>query len=203
MFYRPGIDPHGLPHNPFKAIVAPRPIGWISAVDGEGRVNLAPYSFFNAIADAPPMVLFSNTGSKPDRGAGKDSVSAIRETGAFAANLVSQALRDPMNATSGSYTAGEDEFEMANLEKAPCEMIDVPRVKAAPATLECRLWQIIDLPGEANILVIGEVVGIHIDDAKLTDGIYDLTKVQPLARLGYRDYTAVTELFSLNRPGQR
>ncbi|MEO0386641.1 MAG: flavin reductase family protein [Pseudomonadota bacterium] len=202
MFYRPGLDPHGLPHNPFKAMVAPRPIGWISAVDAAGRVNLAPYSFFNALADAPPMVMFSNTGAKPDRSDGKDSVSAIRETGAFAVNLVSYALRDAMNASSGAFPAETDEFEMAGLEKAACNLIDAPRVAAAPASFECRLWQIITLPGEANILVIGEVIGIHIDEAALTDGIFDVTKVQPLARLGYRDYTAVTALFSLNRPGQ-
>ncbi|QHQ35655.1 flavin reductase family protein [Algicella marina] len=202
MFYRPGQDAHGLPHNPFKAMVAPRPIGWISAIDGDGRVNLAPYSFFNALSDSPPMVMFSNTGAKPDRQRGKDSVSAIRESGEFAVNIVSYTLRDAMNATSGGYDASVDEFETAGLEKAACELISAPRVKAAPGNFECKLWKIIDLPGESNIMVIGEVIGIHIAESALTDGIFDLTKVQPLSRLGYRDYAAVTELFSLNRPGQ-
>ncbi len=202
MFYRPGLDDHGLPHNPFKAMVAPRPIGWISAIDGAGRVNLAPYSFFNALADQPPMVMFSNTGSKPDRDRGKDSVSAIRESGEFVVNLVSYDLRDVMNATSGAYEADRDEFELAGLEKAPCQIVSAPRVAVAPGAFECKLWKIIDLPGESNIMVIGEVVGVHIDDTMLNEGIYDLRRVKPLARLGYRDYTHVTELFSLKRPGQ-
>ncbi|MSU91502.1 flavin reductase family protein [Rhodobacteraceae bacterium 2CG4] len=203
MFYRPGLDPHGLPHNPFKAMVAPRPIGWISTRGADGRVNLAPYSFFNALADDPPMVMFSNTGAKPDRDGVKDSVANIRETGEFATNVVGLAQRDAMNASSGAYEAGVDEFALAGLEKAPCELIAPPRVRGAPGAFECKLWKIIELPGRANVMVIGEVVGIHIDEACLTDGIFDLAKVRPLARLGYRDYSAVTEIFALNRPGQR
>ena len=202
MFYRPGIDPHGLPHNPFKAIVAPRPIGWISTLDAQGRANLAPYSFFNAVADDPPIVVFSNTGGKDDRDRGKDSVSAIRETGEFVHHVVGQEWRDSMNASSGSFPAGTDEFEISGLEKAPSCLVAPPRIKDAPAAFECRLWKILDLPGPENVMVIGEVVGIHIDEAYLTDGLFDLNKVQPLARLGYRDYTAVTDLFSLKRPGQ-
>ena len=203
MFYRPGIDAHGLPHNPFKAMVAPRPIGWISTRGADGRVNLAPYSFFNALADDPPMVMFSNTGAKPDRDGVKDSVANIRETGEFATNVVGLAQRDAMNASSGAYEAGVDEFALAGLEKAPCKLIAPPRVRGAPGAFECKLWKIIELPGRANVMVIGEVVGIHIDEACLTDGIFDLAKVRPLARLGYRDYSAVTEIFALNRPGQR
>ncbi|MHA3977953.1 flavin reductase family protein [Halovulum sp. GXIMD14794] len=202
MFYRPGLDDHGLPHNPFKAMVAPRPIGWISSIGADGNVNLAPYSFFNALADNPPLVMFSNTGTKPDREGAKDSVSNIRETGEFATSIVGLALRDPMNASSGAYEAGVDEFEVAGLEKDPSELIAPPRVKGAAGSFECKLWKIIDLPGPSNVMVIGEVVGIHIDEAFLTDGIFDVTKVQPLSRLGYRDYATVTEVFSLNRPGQ-
>jgi len=203
MFYRPGIDAHGLPHNPFKAMVAPRPIGWISTVGADGAVNLAPYSFFNALADDPPMVMFSNTGAKPDRDGVKDSVANIRETGAFATNVVGLDMRDPMNASSGAYEAGLDEFDIAGLEKVPCELIAAPRVKGAAGSFECKLWKVVELPGPANVMVIGQVVGIHIDEAYLTDGIFDVTKVRPLARLGYRDYAAVTEVFTLNRPGQR
>ncbi|MFQ8429735.1 flavin reductase family protein [Amaricoccus sp. W119] len=196
MFYRPGLDPHGLPHNPFKAIVSPRPIGWISTLSAEGLPNLAPYSFFNAIADVPPMVAYASTGAT------KDTVTNIRATGEFVVNIVSMALRDAMNASSAALPRGVDEFEIADLEKAPSEIVAPPRVRDAPASLECRLWQSIDLPGEGNVLTIGEVVGVHINEAILRDGLVDVTLYQPLSRLGYRDYAAVREVFPLNRPGQ-
>jgi flavin reductase (DIM6/NTAB) family NADH-FMN oxidoreductase RutF len=202
MFYRPGHDPHGLAHNPFKALVAPRPIGWISSLDAAGRVNLAPYSFFNAIADTPPMVMYSSTGRKPDAD-GKDTVANIRATGEYVCNIVPYALRDAMNASSGFYPAGEDEFERAGLEKAPSRVVAPPRVAAAPAALECRLWRVIELPGEHNLLVLGEVVGVHIDDAMISEGKVDVTRYQPLARLGYRDYSAVEKVFALARPADR
>ena len=203
MFYRPGVEPHGLPHDPFKAIVTPRPIGWISTVDAEGRVNLAPYSFFNAIADRPPLVAYSSTGAKPGLTERKDTLANIRETGEFVVNVVSYALRDAMNASSAGLAPETDEFEAAGLEKAPSRVVAPPRVKAAPAALECRAWKIIDLPGEWNTLVIGEVVGVHIDDAMLRDGMLDVTLYQPLSRLGYRDYAAVAEVFALDRPGEK
>ncbi|MBA3325817.1 MAG: flavin reductase family protein [Rhodobacteraceae bacterium] len=203
MFYRPGLDPHGLAHNPFKALVAPRPIGWISSLDAEDRVNLAPYSFFNAIADAPPMVMYSSNGRKTGLDEGKDTVANIRATGEFVANIVSFALRDAMNASSGHYPAGEDEFGRAGLTPAPSRVVAPPRVAEAPAALECRAWKVIDLPGAANVMVIGEVVGVHISDAVLANGRVDVTRYQPLARLGYRDYAAVREVFALSRPGER
>jgi flavin reductase (DIM6/NTAB) family NADH-FMN oxidoreductase RutF len=202
MFYRPGLDPHGLAHNPFKALVAPRPIGWISSLDAEGRANLAPYSFFNAVADTPPMVMYASNGRKPSDD-GKDTVANIRATGEFVCNIVAYRLRDAMNASSGFYPAGEDEFERAGLVRAPSRVVAPPRVAEAPAALECRLWRVVELPGEANHMVLGEVVGVHIDDAVLADGRVDVTRYQPLARLGYRDYAAVAEVFSLIRPGQR
>lgn len=200
MFYRPGIDPHGLSHNPFKAMVAPRPIGWISSLDAKGTANLAPYSYFNVIADNPPMVMISSTGAKPDRGDTKDTVANIRETGEFVCNIVSFALKDAMNQSSGDYPANVDEFEMAGLEKAPCEVVKAPRVAAAPGALECKLWKVIDLPAPGQLMVIGEVVGIHIDDAALKDGIFDVTSFQPVSRLGYLDYSYVSEVFQMNRP---
>lgn len=200
MFYRPGLEPHGLPHDPFKAIVTPRPIGWISTVDVEGRVNLAPYSFFNAIADKPPMVAYSSTGAKPGLDERKDTLANIRDTGEFVVNVVSFALRDAMNASSAPLAPETDEFEAAGLEKAPSRVVAPPRVKAAPAALECRVWKIIDLPGESNTLVIGEVVGVHIDDAMLREGLLDVTLYQPLSRLGYRDYATIREVFALRRP---
>ena len=199
MFYRPE-DGHGLPHNPFNAIVTPRPIGWISTRDSEGRDNLAPYSFFNAVAYVPPQVMFASTGTKDDRDSSKDSVSAIRETGVFCVNIVSRALQDAMNASSATLAAGVDEFEHAELEKADCVSINAARVATAPASLECKMTKIIDLQGSNNFLVLGEVTGVHMDDACMKEGRFDVTTFQPLARLGYRDYSVVKELYELNRP---
>ncbi|WP_425099205.1 flavin reductase family protein [Tropicibacter sp. S64] len=201
MFYRPE-DGHGLPHNPFNAIVTPRPIGWISTRGADGRDNLAPYSFFNAVAYVPPQVMFASTSAKPDRGDTKDSVAQIRETGVFCVNIVEYAMRDAMNATSAFFDAGVDEFAEAGVEKAACETIACPRVALAPANLECRLTQIVQLPGEANFAVFGEVTGIHMRDDCLTDGIFDVLKFNPLSRMGYRDYTVVREKFELKRPGE-
>ncbi|MCK4860863.1 MAG: flavin reductase family protein [Rhodobacteraceae bacterium] len=200
MFYRPNIDDHGLPHNPFKAIVSPRPIGWISTVDAQGRANLAPYSFFNAVTDNPPMVMFASTGAKPDQSYAKDSVANIRATGEFVVNIVSLELKDLMNSSSGALAAGSDEFEHAGITKADCNIVKAPRVAASPASLECKLFKIIDLPGENNVMVLGEVVGVHLDDTVIVNGIFDVTRYTPLARLGYKDYTSVTDVFALNRP---
>lgn len=198
MFYRPE-DGHGLSHNPFNAIVSPRPIGWISTRGSTGD-NLAPYSFFNAIAYVPPQVMFSSTGGKSDLPEGKDSLANIRETGVFCVNVVSTALIDAMNVTSATLPAGEDEFLRAGLEKAECETIDCPRVAAAPASLECQTLDIIPLKGGVNTMVIGEVTGVHIANGALVNGRFDVTTFQPLARLGYRDYTRVTDVFELTRP---
>ena len=199
-------DGHGLKHNPFKAIVAPRPIGLISSRDAAGRDNLAPYSFFNGVADSPPMIMFSVTGRKIGRGPEvKDSLSNIRETGVFAVNIVSWELKDAMNLTSGGYGHEEDEFALAGLEKADCVEIDCARVAAAPATLECRLWKEVSLPKASedtdNAVIFGSVVATHIDESLLTDGIFDLEKFHPVARCGYKDYAVVRELFQMTRPG--
>lgn len=201
MFYRPE-DGHGLPHNPFNAIVSPRPIGWISTRGSDGKDNLAPYSFFNAVAYVPPQVMFSSTSAKPDRNGTKDSVGNIRDTGVFCVNIVEYAARDAMNKTSGPWKREEDEFALAGLEKAQCEVIDAPRVANAPASLECRVTKIVDLPGEANKLVLGTVVGVHLRDNCIVDGRFDVTTFQPLARLGYRDYSVVERVFTLKRPGE-
>jgi len=199
MFYRPQ-DGHGLPHNPFNAIITPRPIGWISSRDGQGCANLAPYSFFNGVAYTPPQVMFASTSGKPDRAETKDSTANIRDTGVFCVNIVASAMRDPMNISSGTYPMDVDEFDLAGLDKEQCQTIDCPRVSGAPAALECRLTQIVDLPGEANKVVFGEVTGIHLRDDCLVDGKFDILRFNPLARLGYRDYSVVMELFSLARP---
>ncbi len=197
MFYRPE-NGHGLPHNPFNAVVTPRPIGWISTRGKDGADNLAPYSFFNAVAYVPPP----STSAKDDRGDTKDSVAQTRETGVFCVNIVEFAMRDAMNATSAMLPAGTDEFVVANLEKAECDTIPCSRVAAAPANLECRLTQIVQLPGAANFMVLGEVTGVHLRDDCMVDGQFDVTRFQPLSRLGYRDYARVTDLFSLKRPGE-
>lgn len=201
MFYKPS-DGHGLPHNPFNAIVTPRPIGWISTRGANGHDNLAPYSFFNAVAYVPPQVMFSSTGVKLDRDGTKDSVAQIRETGVFCVNIVSEALKDTMNRTSGAWEAEVDEFADAGIDKAQCETIDCARVAAAPAALECTVTQIVQLPGEANTVVFGEVTGVHMRDEFIVDGLFDVTRVNPLTRLGYKDYSVIREAFSMTRPGE-
>ena len=200
MFYRPD-EGHGLAHNPFGAIVAPRPIGWIATRGADGVDNLAPYSFFNAVAYEPPQVMFASTSAKPDRAGTKDSVANIRDTGVFAVNIVEYAARAAMNRTSGGWARAVDEFAEAGVARASCATIDCPLVAAAPAVLECTLTRIVDLPGAANIVVFGEVTGVHLRDDCLVGEQFDVTRFSPLARLGYRDYTAVREVFALVRPG--
>ena len=199
MFYRPE-DGHGLPHNPFNAIVTPRPIGWISTRGAAGVDNLAPYSFFNATAYVPPQVMFASTGAKPDRGDSKDTIGNIRETGVFCVNIVAFDMTDAMNATSATLPAGLSEFDHAGLERAECRTIPCARVAGAPAALECTLIDIIPQRGRNNFIVLGEVTGIHLRDDCMEDGRFDVTRFRPLTRLGYRDYSVITELFELARP---
>lgn len=194
MFYRTA-DGHGLAHNPFSAIVTPRPIGWISSRGPEGD-NLAPYSFFNAVAYTPPQVMFSSTGVK-------DSLVNIRQSGVFAVNVVAYGQRDAMNRTSTSAPHGVDEFALAGIDKAECETIDCPRVAASPATLECVLTEIVALKGGESHLVLGEVTAVHIHDAVMREGRYDVALADPLSRLGYRDYARISEPFELMRPDDR
>ena len=198
MFYDAILNQHGLPYDPFKALVAPRPIGWISSLGADGSVNLAPYSFFNAISEKPYMVMFSSTGWK-------DSVSNVAETGEFVWNLVTVALKDKMNMTSAPVSRDVNEFEVAGLTQAPCWLVAPPRVGETPVALECKHLRTIDLKDINGVatdchMVIGQVVGIHIDDAFIHDGVVDTTLLKPLARLGYRDYSAVEEVFQLTRP---
>ncbi|MBT8419114.1 MAG: flavin reductase family protein [Silicimonas sp.] len=201
MFYRPE-DGHGLPHNPFNAVVTPRPIGWISTRGSDGSENLAPYSFFNAVAYTPPQVMFASTSAKPDREGTKDSVANIRDTGIFCVNIVEYAMREVMNQTSGPWAREVDEFDKAGITREACRVIPCSRVAHAPASLECELTEIVTLRGETNFLVLGEVVGVHLRDDCLVDGAFDVLKYQPLTRLGYRDYSRITEVFSLKRPGE-
>ncbi len=197
MFYEPSKG-HGLPHDPFKAIVAPRPIGWISSIGADGTVNLAPYSFFNALGTHPHLVMFSSEGRK-------DSVSLIAETGEFVANLVSRPLAEKMNVTAIDAPRGVSEFEQAGLTPVASRLVRPPRVGEALAALECRVTEMMQpkgLDGRAspNHIVFGEVVGVFIDDAALTDGLFDIVKAGNVSRLGYMDYSAVTETFAMRRP---
>lgn len=190
MFYEPK-DGHGLPHNPFKAIMAPRPIGWISTRSSHGD-NLAPYSFFNALADAPPQVMFA--------GDLADSIRNVRETGVFAVNIVGEAAMAAMNQTSKALPRGEDEFVHTGVAKAECRLIDCPRVADAPASLECRLSHVLQLLGHDNWLVVGEVVGVHLDDTCLRNGLLDVASYRPVARMGYHDYAIIREVVEMKRP---
>jgi flavin reductase (DIM6/NTAB) family NADH-FMN oxidoreductase RutF len=191
--------PHGLAHDPFKAIIAPRPIGWISTVDREGRGNLAPFSFFNGFSSRPPIIGFSSEQLS-------DSLLNAEEAGEFVFNLATLDLALQMNATSVRAPRGTDEMTLAGLESAPCRMVRPRRVAASPAALECRLLQIVhlhDLNGEPTRarLVLGQVVGVHINKAYLKDGRFDTAAARPLARCGYlSEYAAVGELFDMPRP---
>lgn len=198
MFYEPARRNHGLRHDPFKALVAPRPIGWIGSKGRDGSVNLAPYSFFNAISGRPPMVMFSSEGEK-------DSIRNVRETGEFTCSIVGLDLAQAMNASSAGVAYGVDEFALAGLTAAPSRLVSAPHVKEAPAVLECRLLQIlepVDIDGKRcdNIIAIGQVVGVHVDDRVIEDGMVLVERFKPLARLGYNDYAAVERVFNLTRP---
>ncbi|MDP9153160.1 MAG: flavin reductase family protein [Pseudomonadota bacterium] len=197
-FYHPD-EGHQLRHDPFKAIVAPRVIGWISSRDPNGRVNLAPYSFFGAFATFPYIIGFSSEGYK-------DSITNIEETGEFVWNLSSRPLAEQMNKTSAPVAHEVDEFELAGLTKAPGVNVNVPRVAESPAALECKLLQIVRLKAldgtpMNNWLALGQVVGVHIRREFLKDGIFDTAAAQPIMRAGYRgDYAAIGEMFEMIRP---
>lgn len=193
MFYRPE-DGHGLPHNPLNAIVNPRPIAWVGTRGRDGD-NLAPYSFFNALAYTPPQVMFAPN-------ARKDSLRNAEETGVFSISTVEFAAREAMNLTSGAWPPGTDEFALAGVAKADCVTIPCPRVDGAPACLECEVIEILRLRGQGNFLVLGEVKGIHLRDDCLVDGRFDVTRFGALARGGYRDYSVVREVFEMVRPGE-
>lgn len=201
MFYRPD-DAHGLRGNPLNAIVVPRPIGWISSLDPEGRPNLAPYSFFNAVAYQPPQVIFS--AGPHERGGLKDSLANIEATGEFVVNLATWHLREAMNASSIAAPPGHDEFVQAGLTKAPSVIIKPPRVAESPAQLECVLSQIVALeaptPDRPNRMVVGRVVGIHIADTVIRERVVDIALLDPIGRLGYNQYVRAREAFTMTRP---
>ncbi len=202
MFYEPK-NGHGLPNNPLNALIVPRPIGWISTLSKEGIPNLAPYSFFNAVAYDPPQVMFAAT-SGHKLGGLKDSILNARETGEFVVNLATFALRHQMNASAVAAPREIDEFEHVGLSKARSRIVSPYRVAESPAQLECRTNQVLELPSDdpddGNVMVLGEVVGVHISDDALVDGRVDLMSLKPIGRLGYLDYVEVNNMISLERP---
>jgi flavin reductase (DIM6/NTAB) family NADH-FMN oxidoreductase RutF len=199
MFYEPDKrDTSVLRYDPFKAIVAPRPIGWVTTMSAKGEINLAPYSFFNGICSKPNLVMFSSEGLK-------DSVSFIAETGEFVCNLATWDLREAMNATSAPLQRGVNEMERAGLAPAPSRLVKPPRVAASPCALECKLIQIVPIAdaGGAPLdchVVIGQVVGVYIDDRFIRDGRLDTAALKPIARCGYDQYAVVEEVFAMTRP---
>ena len=205
MFIDPadGMRPPPLKFSPFKSLVVPRPIGWISSLSVGGIVNLAPYSFFNAVAEDPPCVVYSAGGFHADGGP-KDSLRNVEESGEFVFNLATFELREQMNRTSAPVARDVDEMEMAGLAAAPSIKVRPPRVRDAAANFECRYLQTVEIPNRKgqgrNAVVFGEVVGIHIRDDVIVDGMIDISKMRPIARLGYNDYAVVDDFFTMLRP---
>jgi len=201
MFYRPH-EPHGLPHNPFKSCVVPRPIGWITSYSASGVLNLAPFSFFNAVSSDPPFVVIGVNGRQPH--GPKDTVTNIEASGEFVCNVATWDLREAMNKTSAAAPAEVDEMSYAGLTPAPSELVRPPRVAESPIHLECTFHTTVDLPVDdpegRNATVFGRVVGIHVDESVLTDGLVDMAKLRPIARLGYMDYAVVDTVFTMMRP---
>jgi flavin reductase (DIM6/NTAB) family NADH-FMN oxidoreductase RutF len=198
MYYNPTDNNHGLAHDPFVALVVPRPIGWISTVNSAGVVNLAPYSFFNIVAHRPSFVMFASARRK-------DSQANAEEQGEFVASMATYDLREAVNLSSAPVAAEISEPQALGLEMTPSVAVRPPRVMRSPIALECRYHQTIGLPGyggqpHTSSIILGEVVGIYIDDAIISNGLLDIRKIRPITRLGYLDYAVIDEVFSLPRP---
>lgn len=199
IFFEPHLRDRAIfPYDPFKAMIVPRPVGWISTMGPDGEVNLAPYSFFNAFSGAPPLVGFSSEGFK-------DSAALAQASGEFCWNMATFDLRMEMNASSAPLPRGESEFVHAGLETAPSNIVKAPRVAASPASLECKVTQVIrleDMTGTPTdrYLVLGQVVGLHVDEKYLVNGMLDIAAMKPIARCGYQDYAVVDKVFAVKRP---
>jgi flavin reductase (DIM6/NTAB) family NADH-FMN oxidoreductase RutF len=195
MFYDALTNEHGLPLDPYYALVVPRPIAWISTISKSGRVNLAPYSFYNTFSHDPSYVAYGTY-------KGKHSFRNIGETGEFVVNMPTHDLREAMNLTSTKQDV--DEFEFAGLTKAASRMVKAPRVLESPVSLECRHFQTVPLPDDngvvENYLVIGRVIGVHIDDRYIKDGRVDVGAIKPISRLGYAEYATVDDIWKMRRP---
>lgn len=205
MFWQPkdGMRPPPLRHNPFTALVTPRPIGWVSTISAGGIVNLAPYSFFNAVANDPPCVMFCANGRHADGGP-KDSLANLRDVPEFVWHLCTWGLHEQMNLSAEHLPRSVDEMARAGLPAAPSQLVQPPRIRDARVAMECEVVQIVALPdgrdGIRNNLVVGRVVGIHLDDDVIVDGRVDVLRLRPVARLGYMDYTSVDAAFEMLRP---
>jgi flavin reductase (DIM6/NTAB) family NADH-FMN oxidoreductase RutF len=187
-----------LRHDPIKALVAPRPIGWISTLGLDGVANLAPYSFFNLVASGPSLVAFSSAGRK-------DSQTNAEQTGEFVCNIAAYDQREAVNSSAATLPSEVDEFALTGLETLPSHLVKAPRVKGAPAHLECVYLQTVPLFGKDGVrnsfdLVLGEVVGVHIEDRFIKEGMVDTAAMRLLARLGYLDYSVTDEVFAMRRP---
>ena len=199
IFFEPQKRDRNLfPHDPFKALVVPRPIGWIATLSAKGELNLAPYSYFNGFSSTPRIVGFSSEGEK-------DSQAFAEETGEFVWSMATYALREQMNATSAGLPRGQSEFEYAGLDTAPSRLVKPPRVRASPAAMECKVTQVVRLKDKdgkemQRVLVLGQVVGVHVDERFLKNGRLDAVAMQPIARCGYDEYTVIERVFSLTRP---
>lgn len=196
MFYNAIRNDHGFAVDPFKALIA-RPIGWLSTLSAEGTANLAPYSFFNAVSERPHYVVFGSSGYK-------DSLRNIEATGEFAVNVATYSIREAMNMSSSVVPSHVDEFALAGLTKALCQLIKAPRVAESPANLECRLHKTMELPDDegkiSNWLVVGRVIGIHIDDQFIENGRVNSNAMQMISRLGYAEYATIDDVWRMRRP---
>lgn len=203
MYYEPGKTKHGLPYDPFKSCVIPRPIGWISTAGANGIDNLAPFSQFQNATFDPPIILFCANEGSPGRA--KDSVVNVERTRNFVWNMATYDLREKMNLTSGDYPPEVDEFAVAGLTKAPSRLVRAPRVAESPVNFECEYLHTVHLPGNDPVgsvdIVFGRVVAVHIADWALTDGRLDVKRIRPIARLGYLDYCVVDNSFTMPPPG--
>lgn len=205
MFYDPleNLRPAPLTHNPFNALVAPRPIGWISTVSRNGVINLAPFSYFNGVSADPPCVMFAPN-ARNKESIPKDTYQNILEVPEFVANLATWESREAMNLSSKDFPPEVNEFDEIGLTAVPCEKVRPPRVGEAKVSLECRVTNVVTLPrggdGRSSHVVIGQVVGIHIDDDVIVDGVVQEARLQPIARLGASNYVVVREVFEMRRP---
>ncbi|MBU93584.1 MAG: flavin reductase [Chloroflexi bacterium] len=201
MFYQVTDKNDWLTH--FKSLIVPRPIGWISSKNNEGQINLAPYSFFNAIATIPPMVVIG-PGGYSKSGNNKDTLLNIKNNPEFVCNFVSWDVKDIMNESSYSFDNNESEIEKLNIETEDSTMVSIPRVKLSPAHFECTLFKIIDLPsdskGNPNHLIIGNIIGINVSDKIIKNNRIDIGELKPISRMGYDEYALINTIFSMKRP---
>jgi len=207
MFYETKKKNHGLKYDPFKSCIIPRPIAWITTISNNGEDNCAPYSFFNGVASDPPMVMFANNGPAIIKEGPKDTFSNIKDNSEFVINISTYNNKDKMNETCFPLAKGESEIDLAKLETRESKIVKPKILSESPINMECKLHQIIDLPvnnkNEYNGIIIGQVLGIHIQDDYILNGIIDVKKLKPLARLGYMDYSILDSFFQMNRPKQK